>query len=100
MAAERVRKQIIVEKCDDCPYNGGCAAWKKLTGKQRVTLAIGVGVGDFILKDCHLEDELLGKRAKVAQVLATVLSMAEADPAALEHFRPQLEKLLKILDEV
>jgi hypothetical protein len=51
-----MRKIIVVTKCDDCPYNHACPAWGKLTRKQRVTLTLGVGVGDFILKDCELKD--------------------------------------------
>lgn len=48
------RKVIIIDCCDICPFNGKCVAWKVLTGKQRVTLTIGVGVGKFILKKCPL----------------------------------------------
>jgi hypothetical protein len=48
------KKMIIVTTCDDCPYNGGCPAWKKLTSEQRVTLTLSIGLGAFILKGCHL----------------------------------------------
>ena len=49
-------KTLNIASCDDCPYNGECAAFKKLTKQQRFKLACGVGVGKFILKDCHLSD--------------------------------------------
>lgn len=50
-------KVINIYSCNDCPFNGGCQAWKKLSRKQRVTLALGMGVQrEFILRDCHLDD--------------------------------------------
>ncbi len=48
------KKMIVVDYCDRCPYNGECTPWKALTRKQRVSLAIGVGVKRFILKGCPL----------------------------------------------
>lgn len=49
-------KIIVVTSCDDCPFNGACPAWKKLTSEQRISLTLGVGIGDFVLRECHLED--------------------------------------------
>ena len=51
------KKQIIIEFCDECPFEGECKAWNKLTRPQRVKITIGVGVGRFILKDCHLDNK-------------------------------------------
>lgn len=48
-------KVIKIKSCDDCPYNGGCEAWKKLTSKQRVSLMLQARPA-FILKGCHLDD--------------------------------------------
>ncbi len=54
-----VSKVIKVSCCADCPFNMQCKAWKKLSSKQRVYLAISHSVPhDMILKDCHLEDEI------------------------------------------
>ena len=51
-----IKKMIIVDYCDNCPFEGKCAAWKAKTRQQRVALTIGVGVGSFILKGCPLQD--------------------------------------------
>lgn len=51
-------KLIRIKSCQECPYNGECQSWRKLSSAQRVTLTYGVGVpDDFILKDCHLDDD-------------------------------------------
>lgn len=51
-------KMIKVGSCSDCPFNGGCKAWRKLTSAQRIRVTLGVGVSnDFILKGCHLDDD-------------------------------------------
>ena len=51
-------KIIKVKSCEICPFYGSCKAWTSLTRDQRVYLAIGIStLIDFILKDCHLEDE-------------------------------------------
>lgn len=52
-----VRKKIVVTKCLSCPLWGKCYACKKLTKRERFIITFGNGVGDFILKDCHLENE-------------------------------------------
>jgi len=51
-----MKKMIVIESCDDCPFNGTCKAWKDLKPKERFTLRTGIGIGKFILKGCHLED--------------------------------------------
>lgn len=48
------RKIIIVDCCDNCPFNGKCKPWKAMTSKQRVSLSIGNNVGKFILDGCPL----------------------------------------------
>lgn len=35
---------------------GNCPAWHSLTAKQRVSLTLGVGAHNFILKNCPLDD--------------------------------------------
>lgn len=50
------KRVIEIEKCTDCPYWGKCKAYKQLTPKQKFTLKTGCGVGDFILKGCHLDE--------------------------------------------
>lgn len=50
------RKIIVVDSCDTCPFNGKCEAWKLLTRQQKIKLAIGNGVGKFILNGCPLPD--------------------------------------------
>jgi len=50
-------KIIKVDSCNNCPYNGACKSWKKLTSKQRVYLTISNSIPiNFMLKDCELED--------------------------------------------
>ena len=51
-----MKKIIVIEDCDSCPYGGKCKPWEKLTGKQKFQLSCQVGVGKFILKDCPLPD--------------------------------------------
>ena len=48
------RYHIVVASCDGCPFKGKCKPWKKMTSKQRVTLALSTSVGNFILKGCPL----------------------------------------------
>jgi hypothetical protein len=53
----QIKKQIIIDSCQECPFECGCEAWKNLTRKQRVTLTISNSVPqNFILKTCPLED--------------------------------------------
>ncbi len=54
-------KIIKINSCNECPYNGVCTAWKKLTAEQRFKLTCGVGVQPFILKGCILEDDQFNK---------------------------------------
>ena len=56
MIMYKERKMVVVDSCDNCPFNGQCKPWKGLTSKQRVYLAIGHGVKKFILKGCPLPD--------------------------------------------
>jgi len=51
-----MKKIIVIEDCDSCPYVEKCKPWKKLSGSQRFQLTCGVGVGKFILKGCPLPD--------------------------------------------
>lgn len=51
-----LRKVIIIECCDGCPFNGKCKPWKKLSSNQRMQLSLGVGIGKFILNGCPLPD--------------------------------------------
>ena len=52
-----MKKQIIIDSCDNCPFNGGCEAWISLTSKQRVQLSLSPAYANgFILAKCHLED--------------------------------------------
>lgn len=53
---QQIRKMIVINNCMECPNVGKCAAWKRLTPKQRFTLKTGVGIGDFILNGCPLDD--------------------------------------------
>lgn len=51
-------KVIYVNSCAECPFNGNCKAWKKLSSKDRVYLTIGNSVPqDMMLKACPLEDK-------------------------------------------
>ncbi len=51
-------KVIKVASCQDCPHEGKCKAWKKLTREQRVMLSIGNSTpATFTLAGCHLEDD-------------------------------------------
>ena len=50
------RKIIIVDCCGNCPFNGKCDPWLRLTKTQRVTLYLGNNVKPFILKGCPLPD--------------------------------------------
>lgn len=49
-------KQITIKSCLECPLIKTCKQWKKLKPKQRLILTLSPSVGDFILKDCPLED--------------------------------------------
>ncbi len=51
-----IRKMIIVECCDGCPFSGMCKPWKALTSQQKVKLMLSTGLGKFILKGCPLPD--------------------------------------------
>ena len=51
-----MKKIIVISSCMECHKMGKCDPWKKLTPKQRFTLKVGVGIGDFILKGCPLDD--------------------------------------------
>jgi len=51
-----MKKMIIIEDCLHCPNWLKCEASKKLTPKQRFMLMTGVGIGQFILKECPLKD--------------------------------------------
>lgn len=51
-----MKKMIVINSCTECPKMGKCGPWKNLTPKQKFTLKTGVGIGNFILKGCPLED--------------------------------------------
>lgn len=52
------KRLIRVSSCSECPYNGKCPAFKKLTKKQIVFINLSDSVpANFMLKDCHLEEE-------------------------------------------
>lgn len=57
MGKKPVKKVIVVDKCDNCPFNGLCTPWKSITSRQRVALTISTKYAcGFILKDCPLPD--------------------------------------------
>lgn len=56
-----IKKMIIISNCIECPIISNCKSWKKLTSKQRFTLKYSVGISEFILKDCPLDDALLNE---------------------------------------
>ena len=64
MSEAKIAKMIIIEDCMECPKVGKCSAWKKLTTKQKFVLKTGVGIGQFILKDCELENAPLWAELK------------------------------------
>ena len=64
MSATEINKIIIVNSCIVCPLVSSCPTWKKLTPKQKFTLKFGVGIGNFILKGCPLNDYIKPKTPK------------------------------------
>jgi hypothetical protein len=58
MSEDIPKKKIVIEFCDECPYEGECYAWKQLTRKQRFTITTGVGIPRFMLKECDLKDDI------------------------------------------
>ncbi|MEE9223092.1 MAG: hypothetical protein V3V40_06505 [Nitrosomonadaceae bacterium] len=94
---KELKKMIVVDYCDTCPYHGTCKPWKALTRQQRVKLTIGVGVGRFILKDCPLPDM---PNSDVIDILAPVKELEGAFPVVL-YFRndEDREEFVSIFNE-
>ena len=55
-ARYKERKMIVVDSCDNCPFNHQCAPWKNMSKKSKIALTLGVGVMAFILNGCPLPD--------------------------------------------
>ena len=53
--AYKERKKITISGCFNCPFNGKCVAFKKLSNKVKVSLALSTSCSKpFILSGCPL----------------------------------------------